>query len=538
MTVKENKILISYTIEDQGFQQAKLMYVAGKEDAGKGNLGTIVLPKPAEDVEIAPTLPDPVVFSYANTKGNNIRLREVLAKIDSDADPLRASTCTLTVLVPEVDDNWVSLTKDVTLVLTPPPDTKADPVPALRNPHGMAEAGEWLYFVDYESRHIAMVKKEILENVAQGDKLVVPIFDLSSAFAGDANAKGQAIIALGGKLYVLYISADAGATEHEPGHLIRLSIDGTTGALAVETKTRVGKNPQSIIPVMRKENGVDVVYLLIPAIGGEQGYEGTTNGTDSDIRVVPALGSWPDPEEGESAEVVVTGDAYPPPPPPNPPAAAGAEEPEPEDPEPNPTPTAYDIHAVGAAMRGGDSRLFILTQIYDSDAKKAYWRLYQISVSDFLDLRTKTGAPLTLTQATKLTSGDLEVQDGGVMVTPDLEFADDIYFWDFLYEQTLRKDDKEDRIWLVLGSPFLVTKAWKYGSPTMVDPEANPFAMFSCIGGVNVNSVDLTIETLHQAQREVSLKRGMRASKLSAGTTKGAISAASMSAEEGEEEDK
>jgi hypothetical protein len=125
------------------------------------------------------------------------------------------------------------------------------------------------------------------------------------------------------------------------------------------------------------------------------------------------------------------------------------------------------------------------------------------------------------------------------MVTPDPVVSDDIYFWDLLYEQTTRtEDDSEDRLWLVLGSPFLVTKAQAYGSPTMVEPEANPFAMFSCIGGVNVNSVDLTIETLHQAQREVSLKRGMRSSKLSAPTAKAAISAASMSAEEGEEEDK
>jgi hypothetical protein len=508
---KENKVLVSYTIEDQGFQQGKLMYVAGKEDAKEGDLGTIVLPKPAEDVEIEKTLPDPVVFSYANTTGGNIRLREVLAKIDSDADPLRASTCTLTVLVPEVDDNWVSLTKDVSLVLT------GTTTPALRNPHGLAEVGDWLYFIDYESQHIAMVKKDILENAAQGDSLGVPVFSLASALGNDPNAKGQAIIALGEKLYALFISADAEATEHDPGYLFRLGIDtsGATPVLTVERTTRVGRNPQSIIPV----NDGSKVQLLIPAIGGPQYYVGATNGTYSNITVVEAEAAtaWP-----PAADVVVTGDAYQAPPFPN----------------PAPAPSAYDIHAVGAAMRGGASRLFILTQIYNNNAKAAPWRLYTISVADFLALLDDDNAPLTLSQAAALTEGDLEVIDQAVMATPDPVASDDIYFWDLLYEQTLRTDDAEDRLWLVLGSPFLVTKAQAYGSPTMVEPEANPFAMFSCIGGVNVNSVDLTIETLHQAKREVSLKRGMRASKLSAPTAKAAISAASMSAEEGVEEDK
>jgi hypothetical protein len=529
MAIYKDKIVISYTGEDQGFEEGKLMYISGLENAKKDDLGTLSFPKPAEDVEIDPTLPDPVVFSYANTTGNRIRLREVLAKIDSDADPLRPSTCTLTVLVPEVDDDWVSLTKDVTLVLPSSTDPKP---PALRNPHGLAEAGEWLYFIDYENRWIVMVKKDILENVAQGEPLVVQVFDLTNIL-DDTFIKGQAIIALEGKLYALFISADPEATAHDYGYLVRLNIN-SDGSLAFDQKTRVGKNPQSIIPVNDGTN----IQLLIPAIGGPQGYEGTTNSTASDIRVVPALGDWPDdPLEGDSAPIVVTGDLYPPPNPPTPPEGASAEEPEPDpDPEPNPTPTAYDIHAIGAAMRGGASRLFILTQVYDKNAKEALWRLYQISVADFLALVKTSGTPYTLTQATELISGDLEVQDQGVMPAPDPEFADAIYFWDILYEQTLRKDDEEDRLWLVLGSPFLVTKPEKYGSPWTPDPY--PFGMFSGVGGINVNSVDLTIETLHQAQREVSLKRGMRSSKLSAPTAKAAISAASMSAEEGEEEDK
>jgi hypothetical protein len=63
MSVQDNKFLVTYTIMDQGFEEGTLMYIAGKEDAEKGDLGTIVLPKPAKDVSIPTTLPDPVVFS-------------------------------------------------------------------------------------------------------------------------------------------------------------------------------------------------------------------------------------------------------------------------------------------------------------------------------------------------------------------------------------------------------------------------------------------------------------------------------------------
>jgi hypothetical protein len=511
----KNKILITYTIEDQGFQQGKVMYVAGKEDAKKGDLGTIVLPKYARDVQIDPLLPDPVVFSYTNTKGGIIRLREVLVKIDSDANPQRPSTCTVSVLVPEVGDNWVTRTADVSLVLADGTSV------ALRNPHGLAQTDDWLYFIDYESRLIVSVKKDDLEGAEDGNgenSLKVVSFDLSLPGNGSLpnDARGQAIIALEGHIYALYIRSNPQATSYDPGILIRLDINSSTGALSyasgtgINNKITVGKNPQSIIPVKDGTN----IQLLIPAIGGKQWYDGETNGTDSNICVVQAdLAPWP-----PAATVKITGDDYTQPIPPAPPPAA----------------TAFDVHAVAAAMRNGSSQVFILTQVYNSDAKSAYWMLYQTTVTKFLAIPNGT----TLTGATEIVGGGFYLLDQSIMVSPDVEFTDDIYFWDLLYEQTLRDDEDEDRLWLVLGSPFMVTKPADYGSPTT--PLPNPFAIFSGIGGINVNSVDLTIETLHQAERGVSLKRGMRSSKLGAAAARtGAAAATSMSAEEGEgEEDK
>jgi hypothetical protein len=516
----ENKILIVSANMDQGFEEGTLMYVAGREDAKKGDLGTIVLPKPALDVSINPQTPDPVVFSYSNTEGNIIRLRSVLFEIDSVAGEL--STCTVSVLVPAVDNNWVTRTKGVTLVWTPPtpPDSKTDPVPipALRNPHGLAQLGDYLYFIDYETHLIARISKDELEGAADGASLEVQVYDLNDELELE-NPRGQAIIALGGKIYALVNDTNIEDAEtYGPSRLVRLSVDSATGALSHEANISVGKNAQSIVPIMRKENDVDVVYLLIPAIGGKQHYDGATNGVNSNIFVAPALGDW-------DVDMLpkLTGDAYSPP------------EPDAKD-RPTPsTASAYDIHAIGAAMRNGQSQIFILTQVYNDNAKSAFWTLYQTSVNDLFLIPDQT----TLTGATQITTGvEFELLDQGLVVTPDPEVADAIYFWDILYEQTLRDDDDEDRIWLLLGSPFLVTKAEAYGSPTV--PFANPFVMFSGFGGINVNSVDLIIETLHQAMRDVSLKRGSRGSKLTAGTIRAAraMTAETAPGVEADEEDK
>jgi hypothetical protein len=511
----DNKILITYTIEDQGFDKGVAMYVAGREDAKKGDLGTIMLPKPAKDVSIDPLLPDPVVFSYTNTEGGIIRLRVVLVKICSEAG--EPSTCTVSVLVPSVDDNWVTQTADVTLDYQP--SNAASPVPAIQNPHGLAQLGDSLYFIDYETHLIATIKKNVLEAAADGASLEVQTYDVAVDLE-DNTVKGQAIVALGSNIFALFNSTDlATASNYDPGYLVRLAVDSQTGALTLTASTRVGLNAQSIIPVI---DGAGLVQLLIPAIGGRQAYNGATNGTFSDIRVVPAAGNW-----SGSAQIVITGDVYTPPSSPDAKAA----------PTPS-TATAYDIHAIGAAMRNGDSLLFILTQVYTDGAKSAFWTLYQTTVDDFLGL-IRSGTPYTLSEAagTNNDGVNFELLDKGVVQTPDPEAADNIYFWDILYEQTLRNDDEEDRLWLLLGSPFLVTKAEAYGSPST--PLANPFVMFSGFGGINVNSVDLTIETLHQAQREVSLTRGTRGAKLSASTTR--ASTASTAATGGvaeEEEDK
>jgi hypothetical protein len=479
-----NEVLLSYVGMDIGYNQGKLMYLGGLEDAALGNIGTVNSPVQAQGVTIPPAIPDPVLFSYTFANGTDPISRVLLVNIISKGG--QPSTCTFNVLVPSAGGAWVTKSANFTL-------NYGGNVVAF-NPHGLAEWGDLVYLVDYESQQILIVEKKALDSVS-GTVLTLSFqpFDLSGTLR-DTDAKGQAIIALNGKLFALYLSTNAGATAYKDSQLVRMSITSSP-PLIVDTKTVVGLNAQAIIPV---DDG-NAVQLLIPAIGGPQNLSGQTNQTASDIRYVPALAaSWSDP-----APAKVTGDA-------------------------TATPLlSYDIHAVAAAMRDGDSALYILTQIYDNSSSTALWRIYRTSVGEFL--RIKDGTPLSQARA-------LTVVDQGT-VTSDSSWGVPfgIYQWDMLYEQVPdNQDDEGDRLWVAMGTPILVTGgAYEnmigdpaYGSPTGVFQ--NVYIQYGFIGGDNVNmgAFDLTIETLHQAKRGVSLKRSLRKSLVAPRPTEEAIAAA------------
>jgi hypothetical protein len=476
-----NGIIFSYIGMGMAYEQGKLMYIAGKEDAALGDVGTLRLPVQAQGVDIdAHRDNDPALFSYVRVKGDRKSLRILLAKRDAPSGPTRFS-----VLVPSVDcccDNgseWVTWTADITLV------DGTGKVVAF-NPHALAQWGNFLYLVDFETTTIIIVDVETLETAGDNTALTVQTYDVTDDWNFSVSGRGQAVIALDGSLYALYIDADAGATRFAFSVLFRYGINSADGTLSFSDQTEVGINAQSIIPV----NDGSAVQLLIPAIGGRQWYGGRTNGTDSNICYVPATGTWLTP-----APVKIVGD-------------------------PVSTPiTAYDIHAVGAAMRDEDSAIFILTQIYTGGSDdpiqsptSASWRIYRTTVGDFLGFQGKT-----ISEA--VTAGVLTVVDEGSVKEGNFYgISYGIYNWDILYEQDPGNDETADRLWVVMGSPILATHSSMdeydidpaYGSPTALF--RNPFVMFGHLGGVNVNmgSLDLTIETLHQAKRGVSLKRTLR----------------------------
>ena len=404
-------VLLSYIGMDMAYKQGKLMHIDGKEDAAEGDLGTLEYPRLG--LTLDPQEPDPVLFSYLYTKSDKTTaLRQLLVKLNTFAgDPARFS-----VLIPDADcccgDEWVTRTADLTLI-----DQDGTNV---INPHGLAQDGNYLYLVDNETKKIVITDAGALEDAADGTAVEVRTFDLSDELESDG--RGQAAIVLGQKLYALYGDNNDTATTFGPGKLFRLSINSTTGNLTFELQTEVGINPQSIIPVIRNISNADVVYLLIPAIGGQQYYDGTTNGILSNIAYVEAEAeTWDDP-----ALIKVTGD----------PAATPA--------------TAYDIHAVAAAMRDEDSALFILTQIYPDKSSTALWRIYRTSVGEFFSLPDDTSLSKGV-GAEVLTV----VDQGTVTATNAYSIPFGIFMWDILYEQVPANDgDEADRVWVALGSPF------------------------------------------------------------------------------------
>jgi hypothetical protein len=464
----DKELLVSYIGADLVYQQDKLMYIAGLEDAAEGDVGTLTLPEKAQGVDIDPRQSDVVVFSYTY-QGS---LRELTARINSFATPTVPAV--FDVLVPAVGGAWVTQAANITLQL---PDNSS-----VVNPHGLAENGDYLYLIDNASRSISIVGKAALEAATDNAPLPVQALDLSGAL--EIDAKGQAIIALNGTIYALYVVSNAAATEFHFSQLLRLTI-GAGGALTLDVQTLAGLNAQSIIPV---NDGADI-QLLIPAVGGRQFFDGGTNGTTSNISVVPALGTWP-----TTAPVKLTGD----------PVATPA--------------TAYDIHAVAAAMRDGDSILYLLTQIYTGGSATASpdaapWRLYWATVTDFLSISAPNN-----TISAAVTAGKLTLVDEDIARATDEDIAYGIYFWDILYEQVPGNDSTADRLWFTRGTPLLATRTGEdlygdpaYGSPTAV-LQGNPYVLYGFLGGVNVNSIDLTIETLNQAARNVSLKRSLRGS--------------------------
>ena len=457
-----NRIIITYTGFGPLYTEGQVIQIAGRENSGPTDLGTIVAPMPAEDVHIDPTVPDMAVFSYTDTRGGKVRLRIIVVKIWSQGGVI-PSICKFSVYVPAVDGNWISRTEDVTLVA--PGTTTA----VVFNPHSIVETEDNLYIIDYETRKITIVNKYVLEGAGDGTNLEVTSFDQTANLEDDLEARGQAAIIMGSVLYALYISNDTDATNlsYKKSRLLRFTINAN-GTLTRTARTRVGKNAQSIIPVINN----DVVWLLIPALGGEQFFTGQTNGKDSNICVVQADGTW-----STNAPAKITGDEY---------TSSGA--------------TAFNIIAVGAAMRSGQSWLYILTQVYNS-ADNAFWQLYRTRVADFLNIQNSP----------TLSGSGIPTADSGIVDAPstiiyNTPTVHSFYFWDLVYEQSVSNDEDEDRLWIELGSPLLVTKPNNYSSPCKPN---GPFMVFYCIGGVNVNWMDVTIETTHQAYRKVSLKRAM-----------------------------
>jgi hypothetical protein len=492
--------LLTYTVMpgDYDAGNGKLMNVKGLEDAVAatpsvaGSVGTVDDPTQS-GITIDPSKHDPVVFSFVYDNGGTNELRMLLATIVTPVFGQPSTECRYTLLKMNTNGDWTALGTKIQLVAA------NMTTPWAKNPHGVAQIGNMLYILDYDTQMIYLLGGNELNGKTTGSSYnpdYAP-FNLGSAATLPVNARAQALIALNNSLFALYLNCTANAETHYPGILVRVTVSGTNKEiLTYDTKTTVGNNPQMIIPI-NPTSGSPI--LLIPAIGGKQHNESAGNYGVSNITKVPAVGTWP-----ASAPAILVSNA--PASVPIPPVGA-------------PPAVSYtlDIQAIAASEEvGANGIVYILSGIYNGMGDN-------YEPKTFMLWKTTVGNLNTLTPNTSVliaySTGKLSWADDGVVPG---------YFWDIFYEN--KGGGGVGRLWFLKGSPIIVSEAADYNAGSkFFDRGALP----GQIGGENVNSVDLTAETARQVQAQVSLRRGLRAHKPSSiRTTKAAPTVAAAEEEE------
>jgi hypothetical protein len=452
-------IRLSYTVGDKLYEQQKLAYIAAENPSGV--LYPNQIDNPADSgIPLDPDAEtDPVIYSYLT----NGALRLLLG--DVRTDPLGSnSTCFYGAVAPL--SSWGTLSSGVVL--------KDDQgVVLATNPYGIAQIDETIYIVDFDSTKIAILPSNALNTTPATDPpyIEVDVIDVSSVISPAKNSTlhGVAIIALenGGDdyLFALYVDSESIGENYHPSRLVRIKLCDNDEH--VIDAISVGMNAVSIIPVT--SGGTNpVTELLIPVIGGKQ-QAGVTNGNASNITAVQAFATWDDPDDAPG-RILLQGDI------------------------PDPLlPSTWDIRAIGAAANAAnDDEIYILTGCFDSLYAKFYWILYKTTVNTLLGAGGES-----LSDA--LASNYIRLVDSGY---------NEGFYWDILVES----GGAVNRLWFLKGSPIFVTPSpLPSPAPGLYFDKNLVYPGGSMTGEpINVNSVDLTAETLNQAKLGVSLKRHLR----------------------------
>jgi hypothetical protein len=508
----DKELLLSFTVLNKEYQNPCLRFIRGLPDASSATPPTVgTLDNPRNScVPIRSTVADPKICSYIyNGEARFLMAKTVTPESGHDGEN---TTWSLLAAPTPPYGSWAVLARNIVLQY---PSRNGAPVAT--NPYGIAQTRGLLRMIDQASQKIYTVGTDELNDLDDNSRFTLTHepFDVAAAIveAEDEplppNAKGQAIISIkdgNGQRYLFvlynnfsYVKQDEEViVTHEPGILVRLKVD-EDGVITYYGRVTVGKNAVEIIPVT-KSNGD--VYLLIPAIGGPQ-QGGATNGESSDLCGIAAFGDW----SVGIAPRLLMGD-------------------ESSDPQ-NPT---YDIRAVAASERV-NGIVYILTGIFNSLNYNGFaYKLYKTTVDQLL-----AAEEATLSEAEE--DDILGIAENGSVISPDGTNPYGVFFWDILYEtSTDAASDTKDRLHFFKGSALQITPAAAYPSPapTAIQPPSDDPAPIAGegyvlyplgvrdgrIGGYNIDSVDLTAETLRQYKTDVSLKRSARATHITPSSAK------------------
>jgi hypothetical protein len=462
--MNERKALeVTYTSLDGDFRNPTVRYIRGFQDANSGTptVGTLDDPRNA-GIPLLPDTKDPKIFSFSYRGDVFFLLCRVVTPVVGD--PSTEGRWSLIMAPTPPLGAWALLARDITL--------KANGTAVLANPYGLAQIGNTLYIIEYDTQRIYSLGVNELNGLPDGADFVLdgPRVDLTAQLA-EPDAKAQAIIAMtpasGSPIVAALFTVSAVDDPDEPelihknGILARLVF--VNGVLTYDTKVYVGKNPQELVPVMDK--------LLIPAIGGMQ-KAGASNTTNTNISCVSTFGSWSG--YGGTAPILVTGDQS----------------------------GTYDFKAIGASYRqDGQGWVYILMLINNAGFVSTNWQLYRIKIVDLLALNNVNIGSIP---AGKIAMIDWGEEDPG-------------WFWELLYETA--DTSTKDRLWFFRGSAILSCPALAYPDHPVshTEPSNGSYRYFDFgekdgnIGGANIDWADLTIETVRQIAAGHSLKRGARA---------------------------
>jgi hypothetical protein len=444
-----NELLLSYSVLDGGYTNGLIKKIEGERAGSAAEVNSITDPDETY-VPLGPMEPDPKMFSFAYGQDPAI----LIARVSTSAGS-QPSSCKYTLAAPDASCGkaWKVLSQDVSLY--------DGNTPMATNPYGVAQVGNMLYIIDYDSAKITLLGVNELNGLEAGNHtLAYPPYDLGTAAGLSADSKGQAIIALtnGNATYLFALFTVAVLNPYptppaySPSVLVRMTIAADGTPQYVDKLDTLAKNAQELI-VMSISN---TPYMFIPSLGGGQKSDGTTNGIDSKLEEVDPFAAT------MTAIVRLTGDPA------------------------SPSPSTWDIRAFAAPLKGDTSpQVYILTGTMDTSYNQR-WTLYNITVSN---LRSLSDAQLS--QAGLDWAGSGEGAPGN--------------FWDIFYETGT--DPAGSRLWFLKGSPIYITSAESYGTPDKLFDTGYGEGK---IGGINVNGVTLVAETMRQVSQGLSLKRGLR----------------------------
>jgi hypothetical protein len=467
---------MTYTVLSGKYTEGKVMRIegtqGGPDDVGNPNTGYSDLDPTADT--------DPVVYSYMSTDGNGVEEPHILL-VRTNATDQTKTTYTVLHQDPKNPDAWVPFNNREKIQLL----YGTDPI---GNPQSLAqvktENGRFIYLVDYDSTVVYGIDVNNFENVATD-----PTYDIDTTLCADVVSKiappdgllshGVSVVALqdgnsGHSLFVLYTTADnpwSAEGYYEPSTVVKLSV-ATNGTPTVGNSVTVGRNATGIVPVSTTSNGI---VLLVPAIGGKQNY-GYNNADESKLSLVSTVNF----SQGYVRDALVGVYA-----------------------DPVTTMSMYDIRMVAASSKGDD--IYLLTGTF-SPVYDLYWRLYKFSITE---LDGWSDQPLSAIGAYKVDEAPNALG----------------YYWSVLYENvpryTIDSVAYSGRLWFLRGSPIQITPGTDYPnpvpSPLPPDPPVANFKYFDIgyvdgtIGGMNVNSVDLTGEMVAQAKTDKSISTIFRA---------------------------